>query len=649
MANKRAAYVMETPSIGESNEIWKDFSEHKQKKSRMMGLDVTDHDYVSGTGVKNFLLNDPILDVFELQYNEAISGKMLTRNQRKRAMTDFEEEKEKLNVLFEGGNEFERKVMEKLQEQYPHEMLMINSEGRDGYTQANFKKTVQAMMKGIPIICQAVVFNDKNKTSGILDILIRSDYVNKLFKRQVIKKETETFKAPKLKGPYHYRVIDIKWTTMTLCANGYNIRNDDRFPAYKGQLAIYNSIIGEIQGYTPKETYIMAKSWHIDRKNDPQTGHNCFDLLGVIDYSSFDSKYIERTLQGIDWMRDVRTYGSGWDLLNPTREELYPNACNKNDAPWTKYKKDVCEKIGEMTQIWCVTDTHRKTAHQKGIYSWRDPRCDSVTMGITGDVRPAIIDEILEVNRSKHHVLRPDTIHENLSNWQEESHVDFYVDFETINGTLYNPIIDLENSESNADIIFMIGVGHIENNEWKYKVFKMNNVSHDEEMRIANEFTKYITEKTKKLSDDDSKHVARLFHWSQAEVTNFRHLNERHDGMWKDWESSILWTDMYHVFTKEPIVIKGALSFKLKDIGRAFHENGFIQTLWDDVGPSDGFDAMLSAVKYYKKKDAGTLLKEDNDIYKTIIKYNEVDCKVIWEIVDYLRKNRCDVEYVVTA
>ena len=38
----------------------------------------------------------------------------------------------------------------------------------------------EAMKKGIPIICQAVLYNFEDKTYGLPDILIRSDYINKL-------------------------------------------------------------------------------------------------------------------------------------------------------------------------------------------------------------------------------------------------------------------------------------------------------------------------------------------------------------------------------------------------------------------------------------------------------------------------------------
>ena len=64
------------------------------------------------------------------------------------------------------------------------------------------------------------------------------------------------------------------------------------------------------------------------------------------------------------------------------------------------------------------------------------------------------------------------------------------------------------------------------------------------------------------------------------------------------------------------------------------YSHGFIKTKWDETGPNDGLGEMFDAIKYYKN---------NNELSMDIIKkYNEVDCKVLWEIVKYLRENNCD-------
>lgn len=599
-------------------------------------------EYISGTGVKNHILKDPVLDWFEMYYEDY----GLNENPRKRLRKNKHYEKPSiedsgLDMFFEGGNKFEEKINSYLNRIFDGEIVTINNDGRNGITLENFEKTRNAVLTGVPIILQGVLFNHTNKTRGVTDILIRSDYINKLVKRRVISEKRSQIKAPNLNGNYHYLVVDIKWTTMTLCANGYNIRNDGRFPAYKGQLAIYTSLLGQVQGYTSTEAYIMAKAWKIDSKKNADRGYNCFDILGIIDYDGFDNQYIQKVVDSINWLTELRKSGSQWTPLKPNREELYPNASNKMDAPWTKIKKDLAEKLDEITQIWYVSDWNRTKAHEQGIMTWRDERCNSLTLGITGDTKPNTIDEILEVNRDPKGTINPDLIVNNLLNWQENSPVDFYVDFETLNSCFLETNIDIQNSKVEHDMIFMIGVGYIQNGDWQFCKFVANSATFLEENRIISEFTSFVTSKAKEL-DTTNEFVPRLFHWSQAEVTNLTHASIRHNAKWGEWNKSVLWLDMYYVFTNEPVVVHGALNFRLKSVGKAMHKLGYVETVWGDDGPSDGLEAMISAIKLYKQNLSDPSFNViASKIMADIAKYNEVDCKIIWEVVSHLRIHNC--------
>jgi hypothetical protein len=88
---------------------------------------------------------------------------------------------------------------------------------------------------------------------------------------------------------------------------------------------------------------------------------------------------------------------------------------------------------------------------------------------------------------------------------------------------------------------------------------------------------------------------------------------------------------MCSVFTSNPIVVKGALTFKLKDIAKALYKAGLIRTSWTDDKMSDGMMAMTTAIDYY-------FGDRNRDIMNSIERYNMIDCKVIWEIVSCLRK-----------
>jgi hypothetical protein len=578
------------------------------------------------------------LDWLNTYYYSFHSDSTITRAMRKDLQTKLDSENDKLQVLFDHGNDYEKKISQHFHKTYPNDIITINSVGRRGTTKAAYKRTINAMMKGIPIIEQAVVFNDNNMTNGTADLIVRSDWINCIFRRPVLTPAMETFRAPKLNGDYHYVVIDIKWTTMTLCADGYSIRNEGRFPAYKGQLAIYTTGIGNIQGFIPRQAYVMAKAWKIDKKGDEREGYNCFDLLGVIDYNKFDYQFIGKTVEAIMWLRNLRTNGSLWNPHCPTIPEMYPNCSNRLDSPWTKIKGQLADELDEITQIWYVGMPHRIQAHSQGIMSWKDPRCTSETLGITGQCKPKTIDAILAMNRSTTDIILPHVIQNDLSEWQTESPVDFFVDFETINGCFESFDIDITNTKTCSDFVFMIGIGYVKNGIWQYEVFVTDDLTMGEEERIFNEFTQCIKQKCDEL-DPFMEYVPRLFHWSHAELTNLQHVQQRHGSKWNYLETSVVWVDMYSVFTSEPIVVKGALNFRLKTIGKAMYKLGLIDILWEDNEVTDGLAAMMHAVKYY----TGDVENTNVSIMDTIVDYNEIDCKVIWAIIKYLRLNHTGI------
>ncbi|ARF09679.1 hypothetical protein Indivirus_2_58 [Indivirus ILV1] len=607
-------------------------------------------EWISATNVKNYLLRDPLIDWFDLYYLEkgfndipeeqrqiTPENMNLIITERNTKKKTFEVEKNKLNVLFEMGHKFEDYVIQDLKTKYSNHIKKVVT---NTVTPDLNQVTLKYMLEGIPIIEQAALYNFSNRTFGVADLLIRSDWFEKIFVDQIISENEKYYKAPKLNGNYHYRVVDIKWTTMYLCSNGKNLRNSHRFSAYKGQLAIYNAALGILQGYTPNTAYIMSKAWNLNGNQDH--GYNCYKLLGQVDYSDFDSKYILETQNAIRWVRNVRYNGNKWSCNKPSVPELYPNMCNKFDSPYHNIKKELCDQLNEITQIWMVGVKHRKIAHSKGIMGWDDPRCNSETIGMHGKKLGPIVDKIIRVNRDNIGNILPSTIINNMENWQTKTDLDFYLDFEGITGCLYDKNICLENSEIDSQLIFMIGVGYENKGNWEYKTFMTNSISRSEESRIFREFIDFIT---KKKQDLKSKLKPRFFHWSPAEKSVMNMINKRYKNEFSKWINSVTWIDMCKVFTNEPIVIKGATKFNLKEIAKTMVMHGMIQSSWDNSGPDNGLMAMMEAINYYHYMENGKRNKKDDkkyvDLMISITDYNEIDCKVIWEIVKYLRQNHC--------
>ena len=122
-----------------------------------------------------------------------------------------------------------------------------------------------------------------------------------------------------------------------------------------------------------------------------------------------------------------------------------------------------------------------------------------------------------------------------------------------------------------------------------------------------------------------------FYHWTKAEVTSYDKLRKRHN---VDLPSKNFY-DLYDLFKKNNIVVKDSLGFKLKSIAKAMYKNNLINTCWDSNNPcSNGLKAMLLAYILYEDIK---VVDNTEPIIKDIIHYNEVDCKVLWEILRFLR------------
>ena len=623
------------------------------------------NEWVSATKIRNFLLSDPVLDWYSL-YHEKLgfnnNNEKTDINSVLKKKNDRAKENGNLSILFELGNKFEDEVIKYLKKEYAGNIkCVVNS--REEINENKMNETLQYMKEGVPIIEQAMLYNYDNKTFGVADILVRSDWVNKIIDSKPMTLSEETIKAPNLNGNYHYIVIDIKWTSLPLCADGYHIRNSGRFAAYKGQLAIYNAVVGQLQGYTPDKAYILAKSWKYIKRKKHYEGYNCFDVLGVIDYSGFDEQFIKKTVDAIQWIRNVRANGHTWKCDPPSVYELYPNMCNSYDSPFHRVKKEHSKKIKELTSLWYVGPKNREIGHSNNIYKYTDPNCNAEALGIKGEKIGPVLNQMININRNgdDNIKIRPRVIANDIKGWQTKVDIEFFVDFESVNTMFYTQRtnMDITNSKSISDMIFLVGIGYEEDNVYKYQKFYLNELTLKDEKRVLDQFHDFIESKIKSHMQKYNIKSRRLctpkiFHWAPAEITMMQHANIRHLQKWKSWVDNISWVDYCKVFKSEPIVIKGVMGFGLKEIAKKMHEYGMIETSWSESEVSNGLDALIKSAEYYdfmdKYNKADDIVKISKNVeyrkhvklFSDIIQYNMEDCKVVWEIVNYFRNNHAN-------
>ena len=426
---------------------------------------------VSATHLHNFMIDDCLVDWLKLRSRPGTRKSPVygTKN-------DFTE------FVMNKGIEFEDKLV-----RYINNTILPVTKVSEYLTEEGYTKTIEYMQEGKPIIYSAPVKNMNTNTQGIIDLLVRSDMIHKLIEQPPLTKEEADIGSPNLNHSFHYVVIDIKFSTLPLRADGIHLLNSGHYPAYKAQTYVYNEAIGLIQGYTSPFAFIMGRRWKFTQKDINHSNYTCLNRLGRIDFNTVDCKYPDLAKKAIDWVRDVKQNGAKWTVYPPSRKELYPNMC-VDSGIWNQEKEKIADSIGEITNIWYLGTKHRNFGLESNIISWKDPKCTTKTLNFNGN-RSAIVDKILKINRQKRDKIWPKKIMGNISNWRCSTN-EIFVDFETMSD-IFADFSELPHQKC-SDMIFMIGVGWMDGENWQYKNFICNQATYQEEYRIMDEFVQFV-------------------------------------------------------------------------------------------------------------------------------------------------------------
>jgi hypothetical protein len=549
-------------------------------------LSIKINDYVSPSNLINHILQDPIIDYLDYYKINNVTDVPDIERLSLIKKNEFDE------FIKLKGIEFEDKVIN----YFSHEIYKING----SCSQENFDETLKALDQRRPIIYQGVLFDSKNKTYGRPDLIIRGDYLNKMFNQN----ENSSL----------YYIIDIKFLTVKLSSDRSYILNAGLVQFYKVQILVYTNALNEILNQNVKKGFILGKKYISESKNIKTIIYNDkFDKLALIDYTKDDAikSYVKAKL-AVDWILKLRNEGHMWNLLpKPIIKELYPNMSNNYDSKWRLLKKDIAEKIKDLTLIVNVGPKQRNIAFHNNIFSYNDIKCNSSMLGLNGK-NGIIVDNIIKINADNClNIFRPNKIKYNKSSWRKNIKMEFFLDYETTN--------DFENK----NYIFMIGVGYIKNKAWNFKYFFAINDKLKSQKDMFTTFLNYINQVLIKEKNKEPIFI----HWTAAEPTFYNKIKNE----LKLPEAYFL--DLYKVFVEEPIVIKGALNYSLKTIAKTMYKHKMIKTSWIESSCNNGLDAMLLAYKLYSTNK--NVVKND---LLDIIKYNEIDCKVLYEIIEYIRK-----------
>ena len=416
--------------------------------------------WVSASSTRNYLLRNPITDWLE-RYGEANGFRPDTH------LPGYDERLEFVPFIMQKGVEFEASIVQYLSTKTA--VLTIAESREDNRDMAAAERTFEALAEGRPMVHQAVLRDPETLTYGAADLLVRSDIFADLFPGH-IEPEEAAVSAPDLgPKPWHYIVVDVKFTTLHLLAGG-QVGNSGRAPAYKAQLYVYNRALGRLQGYMPPAAFLLGRGWQQTVKRATRRSTSAMDRLGPVSMGDDIRVQVEAAC---DWLRRVRNEGGDWSPLPwPTVTELWPKAGDEA-FPWNDGISRIANSLNELTLLWWVGPDKRDVAHRNRVFSWRDPQATAASLGVTGATTQPTLQAILEVNQTEEGPpVRPERVSTAEDEWRPIPPVEFYVDFETVNSV--NDDFSKVPEQNGQNLIFMIGCRHMQDHEWVFRCFTPN-------------------------------------------------------------------------------------------------------------------------------------------------------------------------------
>ena len=229
--------------------------------------------WVSAGRTRNWTLDDPLIDWLQLY------GKSRDYIPKKE-LADYNKYLDFLAFLLDQGRKFEVGILRLLQARY--DVITVARDYREIRSLDRAEETFEAMRQGVSIIYQGVLWDARNKNYGSPDFLVRSDILRLLFPESISEREAG-ISAPDLgTNPWHYLVVDTKFTTLHLNASGTELINDGSAPAYKAQLHIYNRMLGRLQGFEPPQSYLLGRGWQRTQSGVTYRGRSAMEQLGPV-------------------------------------------------------------------------------------------------------------------------------------------------------------------------------------------------------------------------------------------------------------------------------------------------------------------------------------------------------------------------------
>ena len=445
----------------------------------------------------------------------------------------------------------------------------------------------------------------KNKYDVIINpILTHENYVsNPSFLINEVAFET-LFDRETTKG---YHVFNKVSKNLKFKANNIDLSSDKNHTQYKFK-NLFDSYVLFKNTKKNLESFIVGnKSYYTENTKKTYNDYDRYSgfTFDKKEYSDFIKTYTK-------WVNDVKSKKND-KYIYKTNPEYSPHLESNDTSEFADFKKQVLTQNNDPQMIYSIGSSKNQILVNKyNITSWKDPQLlkvlDDKDLKINSKNKD-IIKKIINFNMKTKKILTDKSEIKNHGDWLKTNPLEMYVDFETMNDYL-----------GPANMIYMIGSWiKMPNGKCEFVKYIADTLDHEGEKKIMDKWLLDIKKMEQKYATQST-----IYCWSNAENNFINQYNKTHNE-----NVSVKFIDILKIIKKECILVKGNLSgFSLKNYVKHMHQHGLITRNYK-LDCNSGDKSIISAIKYYEDNDT----KELEDL----IKYNEVDCAVMHEIISAFR------------
>ena len=531
--------------------------------------------------LKNYILKDPLIDWFNIQ--EYLENPKYIRDNQSYYK----------KYIIKESNEYKNKLLDEI----------ITKSGLDIPKNTSSEETFKKINNNFPLIIKGELYSKTRNLLVNCDIIIRYDYFKKIF--------------PKINNlPFHllckkknYLLINTSYSSLKFKIDLKEIMNNGLIKYKKCNLYAFMKVFEELFNVRPP-MFLMGKEYYYKKTQLPKQ-----EFIG---YVPFTKEIKELFLDAYEWIKELRLNYKNMDISpKPNYKELYPNM-NNNESDWENEKYKLATEIKEITSVWNISYNERCDFLEKGIECWDD---DKLLKNLKESKKRNIQERMIHMNKNTDILLYP---RKNISSTFQEIlslKNDIYFDVESF--LSFDEKQELLNDELNKRDPVLGILGFIHNG--KYWNYTMNDFSLTEEKKIVTRFIDH-------LHKINNSKLINIYHWGHAEFNYLKYIKDKYPEIILPEYRLI---NVLDFFRTEPIIVQGVFKFGLKYIGEALYKNKLIKTTW---GINDnGLDTMIEFKDVCKNNTKKIPLKRYSQIVD-IIDYNRIDCQVLYEIVDLMKK-----------